>query len=33
MHPSVKFTFEKPAIVYENGNKPQVLNFSDLKIV
>ena len=33
MHPSIKFTFEKPEIVYENENKVQVLNFLDVKII
>ena len=33
MHPSLKFTFENPEIVYENENKVQVLNFLDVKII
>ena len=32
-HPSLKFTFENPEIVYENENKVQVLNFLDVKII
>ena len=33
MHPSIKFTFEKPEIIYENEKKVQVLNFLDVKII
>ena len=33
MHPSIKFTFEKPEIIYENEKKVQVLNFLDGKII
>ena len=31
MPPSIKFTFEKPEIIYENEKKVQVLNFLDVK--
>ena len=31
MHPSIKFTFEKPEIIYENEKKAQVLNFLYVK--
>ena len=27
MHPSIKFTFEKPEIIYENEKKVEVLNY------
>ena len=33
MHPSIKFTFEKPEIIYENKQKVQVLNFLDVKLI
>ena len=33
MQPSIKFTFEKPEIIYENEKKVQVLNFLDVKII
>ena len=33
MHPSIKFTFEKQEIIYENEKKLQVLNFLDVKII
>ena len=33
MHPSIKFMFEKPEIIYENEKKVQVLNFLDVKII
>ena len=33
MHPSVKFMFEKPEIIYENEKKVQALNFLDVKII
>ena len=33
MHPSIKFTFENPEIIYENKKKVQVLNFLDVKIL
>ena len=33
MHPSIKFTFEKPEIIYENEKKAQVLNFLYVKII
>ena len=33
MHSSMKFTFEKPKIVYENEKKVQALNFLDVKII
>ena len=31
MHPSIKFTFENPEIIYENEKKVQVLNSLDVK--
>ena len=33
MHPSIKFTFEKSEIVYQNGKKTQILNFLDIKVI
>ena len=33
MHPSIKFTFENPDIIYENEKKVQALNFLDVKII
>ena len=33
MHSSIKFTFEKPEIIYENKKKVQVSNFLDVKII
>ena len=33
IHPSIKITFEKPEIIYENEKKVQVLNFLDIKII
>ena len=33
MQPSIKFTFEKPEIIYENEKKVEVLNFLDAKII
>ena len=33
MHPSSKFKFENPEIIYENEKKVQVLNFSDVKTI
>ena len=33
MHPSIKFTFEKAEIIYENDKKIQVLNFLDIKVI
>ena len=33
MFPSVKFTFESPEFIYENGKKVRVLNFLDVKII
>ena len=33
MHSSIKFTFEKPEIIYENKKKVQVSNFLDIKII
>ena len=33
MLPSVKFTFESPEFIYENGKKVRVLNFLDVKII
>ena len=33
MHPSIKSTFEKPKIVYENDKKVQVLYFLDVEII
>ena len=33
MYPSIKFSFEKPEIIHENGKKVQVLNFLDAKII
>ena len=33
MHPSIKFTFENPEIIYENEEKVEVLNFLDVKII
>ena len=33
MHPSIKFTFENPDIIYENEKKVEVLNFLDIKII
>ena len=31
MHPSIKFTFENPEIIYQNDKKVQVLNSLDVK--
>ena len=33
MHPSIKFTFEKPGIIYENEKKVEVLNYLDVNRV
>ena len=33
MHPSIKFTFENPEIIYEKEKKVQVLNFLDEKTI
>ena len=33
MHPSIKFMFENPEIIYENEKKVQALNFLDVKII
>ena len=33
MFPSIKFTFESPEFIYENGKKVRVLNFLDMKII
>ena len=33
MHPSIKFKFENPEIIYGNEKKVQVLNFLDVKII
>ena len=33
MHPSIKLTFEKRKIIYENEKKVQVLSFLDVKII
>ena len=33
MHPSTKFTFENPEIIYENEKKLQVLDFLDVKTI
>ena len=33
MHPSIKFTFKKAEIIYENDKKIQVLNFLDIKVI
>ena len=33
MHPSIKFMFENPEIIYESEKKVQVLNFLDVKII
>ena len=33
MHPSIKFTFENPEIIYENEKKVEVLNFLDIKVI
>ena len=31
MHPLIKFTFEKPEIIYENEKEKHVLSFLDVK--
>ena len=33
MHPSIKFTFEKPEIIYENEKKVEVLYYLDVNII
>ena len=33
MHPSIKFMFENPKIIYESEKKVQFLNFIDVKII
>ena len=33
MHPSTKFTFEKPEMIYENEKEVQVLRLWDAKII
>ena len=33
MHPLIKFTYEKPEIIYENGRKVKFLNSRDIKII
>ena len=33
IHPSIKLTFEKRKIIYENEKKAQVLSFLDVKII
>ena len=33
MHPLIKFTYEKPEVIYENGKKVKVFNSRDIKII
>ena len=33
VHSYIKFTFEKPEIIYGNKKKVQVLNFLDVKLI